>query len=38
MAAAVLMLPRLDQLSAAVLSKPVEICSSGAMRGAKSWR
>ena len=34
MAVVVLTLPRQAQLSAAVLSTPVEICSSGDMRGA----
>ena len=38
MAVAVLKLPRLAQLSAAVLSNPVTMCSSGNMRGAKMWR
>ena len=38
MAVAVLTLPRRDQLSAAVLSTPVEMCSSGAMRGANRCR
>ena len=38
MAVAVLTLPRWAQLSAAVLSTPVAMCSSCAMRGAKMWR
>ena len=38
MAVAVLTLPRWAQVSVAVLSTPVEICSSGAMRGAKRGR
>ena len=38
MAEAVLTLPHWDQLSAAVLSTPVSICSNGVMRGAKMWR
>ena len=38
MAVAVLTLPRRAQLSAAVLSTPVEMCLSGAMCGAKRWR
>ena len=38
MAVAVLTLPRRAQLSAAVLSTPVEMCSSGAMRGANMCR
>ena len=38
MAVAVLTLPRRAQLSAAVLSYPVEMCSSGAMRGANRCR
>ena len=38
MAVAVLTLPQRAQLSAAVLSTPVEMFSSGAMRGAKRWR
>ena len=38
MAVAVLMLPRWDQISAAVLSTPQEMCSSGAMRGANMCR
>ena len=38
MAVAVLTLPRRAQLSAAVLSTPVEICSSGAMHGANRCR
>ena len=32
-AVVVLILPRLDHFSAAVLSTPVEMCSRGAMRG-----
>ena len=38
MAVAVLMLPRRAQISAAVLSAPVEICLIGAMRGANRCR
>ena len=38
MAVAVLTLPRWDQLSVAVFSTPVEICSIGAMHGAKKCR
>ena len=38
MAVAVLSLPRQAQISAAVLSNPVAMCSSGTMRGAKGWR
>ena len=38
MAVAVLTLPRRDQLSAAVLSTSVEMCSSGAMRRANRCR
>ena len=38
MAVAVLTLPRQAQISAAVLSTPVAMCSSGAMREAKRWR
>ena len=38
MALAVLTLPRRAQLSAAVFSTPVAMCSSGAMRGTKRWR
>ena len=38
MAVAVLTLPRWSQISAAVLSTPVAMCSSGAMCGAKMWR
>ena len=38
MEVAVLTLPRRDQLSAAVLSNPVVMCSSGFMRGSKRWR
>ena len=34
----VVTLLRLDHLYAAVLSTPVGMCSSGDMRGAKSWR
>ena len=34
----VLMLPHLARLSAAVLSVPVVMCSSGSMSGAKRWR
>ena len=37
-AVAVLTLPRRAQISAVVLSTPVAMCSSGAMRGAKRWR
>ena len=35
MTVAVLTLPRRDQLSVAVLSTPVAMCSNGAMRGEK---
>ena len=38
MAVAVMTLPRRAQLSAAVLSTPVEMFSSGAMRGANRCR
>ena len=38
MAVAMLTLPRRAQLSAAVMSTPVEMCSSGAMRGANRCR
>ena len=38
MAVAVLTLPRRVQVYAAVLSTPVEMCSSGAMRGANRCR
>ena len=38
MAVAVLTLPRRAQLSVAVLSTPVEMCSSDAMRGANKCR
>ena len=38
MAVAVLTLPRRAQLSAAVLSTPVEICLSGVMREANRFR
>ena len=38
MAVPVLTLPWRDQLSAAVLSTPVEMCSSGAMHGANRCR
>ena len=38
MVVAVLTLTRRAQISAAVLSTPVDMCSSGAMRGAKIWR
>ena len=38
MAVAVLTLPRRAQLYAAVFFTPVEICSSGAMRGANRCR
>ena len=38
MAVAVLILTRRAQISAAVLSTPVDMCSSGAMRGAKRCR
>ena len=38
MAVAVLTLPRRAQLSVAVFSTPVEICLSGAMRGANRCR
>ena len=38
MAVAVLTLPRRAQLSAAVLSTLVEMCPSGAMRGANRYR
>ena len=37
-AVAVLTLPRLDQIYAAVLSTPIEMCSKGAIRGMKRWR
>ena len=38
MAVAVLTLPQRAQISAAVLSTNVAMCSSGSMRGAKRWR
>ena len=38
MAVSVLILPRQAQLSAAVLSTHVAMCSSDAVRGAKRWR
>ena len=38
MAVAVLTLPRQAQISTAVLSTPVEMCLSGAMRGANRFR
>ena len=38
MAVVVLTLPHWAKISAAVLSTPVAMCSSGAMRGAKMWR
>ena len=38
MAVVVLTLTRRAQISAAVLSTPVAVCSSGAMQGAKIWR
>ena len=38
MAVVVLTLPCRAQISAAMLSTHVSMCSSGAMRGAKMWR
>ena len=38
MAVAVLTLPRQAQISAAVLSTPIAMCSSGYMHGANMWR
>ena len=38
MEVAVLTLPRLSQISAAMLSTPVAMCAKGVMHGPKRWR